>query len=217
MSIAPPGIHSGHGGHYKTCTHPDCVQHRLRYQKRWRLDRSRGHKRLTDSTPVRLHLDTLRGAGWSLRSIAATAGISTTTASYLVNGQPTVKHSVATAILGVDPNQVPIRASKQTTEPFVSRVGTTRRIQALLFMGWTHVEMTARSGVRTAALLHQQGRWVTRSTHDKVATLYRDLSHRPGPSERTRTRARNRGYLGPASWDDIDLDEAPELDEGDVA
>lgn len=145
------------------------------------------------------------------RAIAGTAEVNNGSVASVANGnQQRIRRDLAERILAVDPNQVPSRPSRGVTEPFVPRIGTVRRIQALLYMGWGHAQMTQHCGVRTAVVLHQQGRWVTRSTHDAIARMYRQLSHRPGPSSKARRYAQQRGYLGPTEWDDIDLDEAPE-------
>lgn len=118
----------------------------------------------------------------------------------------------ATRILAIPVDALPERPSAQTREPFVSRVGTVRRIQALIFMGWPHRELSTRSGLRTHPLLSQQGRWVTRTTHDKIAALYDELAMVPGPSLHSRGWARRLGYVGPLAWDDIDHDLAPNTD-----
>lgn len=213
------GVHAGHPGRYKDCDHPDCHAHRARYVKRWHYERAQGRKRLTDAAPARRHIDTLIGAGWSLRAIAGAADISPSTVHKILTGQPTVRRTIAAAILAVDVDQVPAKPSRQTVEPFVSRVGAVRRLQALIALGWPHSQLSARSGLNTAVLLNQQGRWVTRSTHDKIAALYRELSATPGPSERSRGWARRFGYLTPAAWDDIDHDPEPCTDDApaDVA
>lgn len=202
-------VHAGHPGPAKTCRHPDCLAHRARYLKRWQYERAQGKKRLTDAGPAKTHLDVLIGAGWSLRSIAGTAGVSTSTIHKIKDGQPSVRHQIAAAILGVDAGSVPQKPSRQTAEPFVPRIGTTRRIQALLYMGWPHAEISRRSGIVTSTLLNQQGRWVTRSSHDKIAGVFTQLAMTPGPSPRTRGWARALGYVGPLAWDDIDTDAEP--------
>lgn len=183
------------------------------YAKRHQLRKLRGQTAYVDAARARTHIDTLLGAGWSVRSIGAASGVPASTVSRLRLGkQQTARPETILAVLRV-------RTDTQATEtnhdgePFVSRVGTVRRIQALLYMGWRHEDLSARTGLRTACLLSQQGRWVTRTTHDVMASLYRELSHVPGPSEATRGRARRLGYVGPAAWDDIDHDLEPELGE----
>lgn len=168
---------------------------------------------LTAADKARLHFHTLQGAGWSLRAIAGHGGISATDLSRFITKGADLPH-VAAGILRVDPNTLPER-SNHDGEPFVSRTGTVRRLQALLYMGWGHQQMREQCGLRTHLVLHQQGRWVTRSTHDKVAAMYRDLALKEGPSSKARTWARKLGYVGPMGWDDIDHDPEPEAIEAD--
>lgn len=182
-------------------------------QKRYLLRKMRGETAYIDATPTRNHIASLRAAGWSLRAIAGTAGLSSSTVSNLARTvTPTCAPDTAARILAINADTIPA-TSAGTTDPFVARVGTTRRLQALLAIGWTHQTMREHSGLQTASLLHQKGNWVTRSTHDTVAAMYRDLTARPGPSPRTAARARRLGYASPLSWHDIDHDEAPEHDD----
>lgn len=169
-------------------------------------------------TDARLHFHALRGAGWSLRSIAAHVGASPSTVTQYVNGAD-LPH-VERGLLAIEPGTLatrttPLRAGQQA-EPFVPRVGTVRRLRALMRIGWPSAEINARlqalgiTDKRAAEnLLNAPGRWVTRSRHDAVAAVYRDLSRVSGPSDRCRRRAEKAGYPGPTEWDDIDHDEAP--------
>lgn len=182
------------------------------YSKRHQLRKLRGETAYIDTAPARTHLATLAGAGWSIRAIAGAAGLAPVTVSRLHNGQANASPDTLRKILAVNPSTIPTTPSRQTTEPFVPRIGTVRRLQALQYMGWTTAYLREHHGIPPATL-YQQGRWVTRTMHDRVAAAYRELSHRLGPSERTRIRARRAGYVSPASWDDIDLDQAPEREE----
>lgn len=198
---------------HRSCDHPECVAARAKYAKQWRLDRHRGIRRTIDPTEATLHVATLQGAGWSARAIAAAAEVAPQTVTRLIRGDAkSVGRDTAAKILAVNPEQVPAKASHQTTEPFVPRIGTNRRIQAMLAMGWPLTYLHDVYGINTATL-YQQGTWVTRTTHDKVARAYADLAHRRGPSERTRSRARAKGYLDPLAWDDIDHDAEPDISE----
>lgn len=171
---------------------------------------------------ARLHFHALRGAGWSLRSIAAHAGVGTGDIYRFLDGGdlPHVERGLLSIAPGaLAERTVPTRGGSNP-EPFVPRVGTVRRLRALMRIGWPAREINARlhglgiADKRAAEnLLNAPGRWVTRSRHDAVAAVYRDLSQRPGPSARCRTRAEKAGYPGPAQWDDIDHDEAPEKDD----
>lgn len=183
------------------------------HSKRHQLRKLRGETAYVDATPIRLHLATLLGAGWSLRSIGGTAGVSATTLSQIhrdtrLQASPTTIRKV----LAVRPDAIAERTNRPGAEPFVPRIGTTRRIRALMAIGYSHSDLTA-LGIDSRNLVNQQGRWVTRSTHDHVAALYKDLSRRPGPTPRAASEAAKRGYPGPAAWDDIDLDAEPDVHE----
>jgi lambda repressor-like predicted transcriptional regulator len=161
-----------------------------------------------DAEPARLHIATLQGAGWSCRTIAAHSGLSDTMILNIVHGQERCLTAVRDRICALDPSTIPSRSYHGNT-PFVSRVGTFRRIQALLVMGWPHDHLFATTGVNTRALLGKGRPRVTLDTHEAIAAVYRQLANRPGPSNRTRARALARGYASPAEWDDIDNDLAP--------
>lgn len=216
-----PHAAAGHPGRYKDCTHPDCRTYRNRYLKRYTHETRDGVRRTTDTTAVTSHLQQLRDLGWSLRAIAGAADSSASVVSRLVSSdQDRILTSTAARFLAIDPTQPPSRPSKQTTEPFVPAEGARRRIRALLWMGWGYPQMTAHSGIANpAAILHQKGRWITRTTHDKVAAMYDALAMRQGPSAKAQTWARKQGYAPPLAWDDIDNDPAPldsDADPGEI-
>lgn len=180
------------------------------YRKRWRYERDHGIERTVPDDGVRMHIASLVGAGMSIRSVAAEADTSPSVVSRIHQGKALrVNRLIAGRITSVQA-KVARKASAGTSEPFVPKVGAVRRIQALLALGWTHAHQTEAAGVRTALVMHQQGRWITLSTHDKIAATYADLSQRQGPSARTRGRALKLGYLTPIAWDDIDLDGTPD-------
>ena len=182
-------------------------------QKRHRLRKLRGETAYVDAAPIRDHLEVLYAAGWSLNSIAGVSGVPATTLSKIgTHQQGTVRPQTIARVLAVDPDALADRTNRDGREPFVSKVGCERRIQALMFLGWTHEAMRAHCGIRTAVVLHQQGRWITRSTHDAIASMYRDLCSKPGPSARTVARAKKAGYVGPLAWNNIDRDPEPYAD-----
>lgn len=178
--------------------------------KRHRLRKLRGETAYVDATPIREHLGRLFAAGWSLNSVAGVSGVPASTLSKVHRReQLTIRPGSILKVLAVNPDAVADRTNIDGREPFVSKVGVVRRIQALLYLGWTHEAMRAHSGLRTAVVMHQKGEWVTRSTYDVVAAMYRDLCTRPGPSTATAARAKRLGYVGPLAWHNIDRDATP--------
>lgn len=170
----------------------------------------------TAAEPARHHIATLQGAGWSQRTIAASAGVSDTLIRNILNGQEHCLTAVVDLICAINPETTP-RTSYRGASPFVSRTGTFRRIQALLAMGWTHRHLEEITGIQTGALMAKNRPRVRLATHDTIAALYRQLATTPGPSASSRRRALARGYVSPAGWDDIDNDPEPFANEYDQA
>lgn len=106
----------------------------------------------------------------------------------------------------------------------VPAIGTTRRLQALAAVGWTQKELGARLGVTGARVGHlMNGMFPTvfPETAAAVAAVFDELCMvvptDPAPTrprefrvhERTRRRARARGWVSALAWDDIDNDASP--------
>lgn len=98
----------------------------------------------------------------------------------------------------------------RTVEP----TGTRRRIEALMRLGWTQVQIGERLGINGEAVrqIRSFGR-VNVRTVKRIAAVYDDLSTRRPPernkverlnASRTRNRAERLGWAPPAAWDDID-------------
>lgn len=168
-----------------------------------------------DATPTRTRINTLLGTGWSRRAIAnATNGVITDQGinNITAGRHDRVRDVTAAAVLAIDPFTLPV-ASYKGAEPWVPKYRSIRRIHALLAIGWTHRHISQACGFQTGSFINQTTAGLCLlSTHQKVATAYRDLATRPGPSEITRQRARRLGYPSPIAWDDIDMDQAPDLD-----
>jgi DNA-binding NarL/FixJ family response regulator len=105
--------------------------------------------------------------------------------------------------------------------------GTQRRIQALVYEGWSISEIARRMGVapqNTAEILNCT--WVTQETHDRVKALFEVLAglsplvdSAGGAQSVTfaRNHARKRGWVPALGWDDIDADPVPPVPPRPVA
>lgn len=176
-----------------------------RWRKQWRIERERGHLRLIDPAPVRVHVEGLLAFGMSKRSIATAAGVSPSTIVRIADGHyGLIQRRVARRVMSVRGPETVLERISEADEPFVPALGVRRRIRALIAMGWTHEHMLAHSGVRTACTLNQVGEWVTALTHRRIDAMYEALAMTPGPSETSRKRAARHGYPPPLAWDDID-------------
>lgn len=96
----------------------------------------------------------------------------------------------------------------------VDRTGTSRRLRALAALGWNRAGLAERLGISVRSLRNlqseqdpRQRRTVTRTTADRVAALYEQLSATPGEFTRTRDLARRSGWAPPLLWEDVDIDD----------
>jgi hypothetical protein len=170
----------------------------------------------TFTSPARAaaHAAGLRASGMAGRAICDAAGICPDTLISL-GTRPRILRTTEARILAVKPV-----LSDQTMIP---RVGTTRRIRALLRMGWPHGAMSAECGSNTAVLLHARADAVTVRVARAVAEMYDRLWMKQGPSRSTALRAARLGHPAPLAWDDDTIDDpdvkpvvdAPAADEVD--
>lgn len=106
----------------------------------------------------------------------------------------------------------------------VDATGTRRRLQALQALGWRWTDLAPRFGVTSQAVqMWSTGRQVYVETMRRVVVVYDALSTTRGPSEITRHRAEQKGWVPPQAWDDDNIDSpdatadlgAPEDDQAD--
>jgi hypothetical protein len=174
-----------------------------------------------DAAPVRGHIAALRAAGIGVERIAQLAGLSVSHIRQLAehdrSGSPTtqrVRSGTAARVLrvGID-NASPAPRSR------VDVIGTRRRLQALIAVGWAPELLAARLG-RHPGSLHcsMTSRSVTARTARDVAALYEQLWNVRPPeltdeqraaADAARAHAAAHGWPPPLAWDDIDTDPAP--------
>lgn len=90
--------------------------------------------------------------------------------------------------------------------------GTTRRIQALMALGWTADLIGEKAGMsrqQVTNLTSGRTKSVRPATAAKVARAYKALSMKLGPSTLNRVAASRKGWPPPMAWDDIDRDTKP--------
>lgn len=182
--------------------------------------------------PVREHLAWLSTHGLGLRAVAAATGISLGTLTGIRWGRPqkdgwgqspSVSGKYATTILAVRPE-----AHLLLPGACVPAVGTHRRIEALMALGWSGAELTRRAGRPHGWLGRlRKAEQITAGSARQVAELYDELwTTRPSAStqaeramvSRTLSFAARHGFAAPLAWDDIDTDPEPppvELSEGE--
>ena len=100
------------------------------------------------------------------------------------------------------------RRQKRNAPRVIDGTGTRRRLQALVAIGWTAPLIGARLDVTQALItrLYHRPR-VNSQTAAAVRALYDELWNVPGPSWRSRYRARVAGWPPPLAWDDDTIDD----------
>jgi hypothetical protein len=181
------------------------MDHRRRQQAygRWEPGRVEG-----DTT--RAHLRALRELGWTLEGIANETGVIHTTIMRISCGiTPNVLPRTRDAIL-----TMPLTRPEVLPWGRVDSTGTRRRLQALMFMGWSGAELERRMGMGNRSLGSLMAKpFVTTTFRDSVTVLYQELWTTQPPQttaqeraivKRARLAARRKGWVGPMHWDDID-------------
>lgn len=173
-----------------------------------------------DAEPVRAHVRILMSAGIGRRTIARASGVPEGTLKKLLYGRRTadrapsrrVRQEAARRILRLTPSVELLAAGTP-----VDATGTTRRLQALIAVGWTQTALAARLGWTVANFhrLLQQTR-VTAGTARAVRALYDDLWNVPATGDgqvgrqaaaRDRNTARRNDWPPPMAWDDDSIDD----------
>lgn len=189
------------------------------------------YDKYVDAEPIRAHVLALGAQGMGLKRVAKAAGVSTGTLSKLVFGvyastgtgggrngpgervrQPSrrVLRTTAEKLLAVD---VDLAAGVQ-----VDATGTTRRVRALVALGWSQSKLADRLGIQRSNFHLANGTRpkVLARTAKAVVDLYDELSMTLPPqgnqrdriaASRARRYAKARGWLPPLALDDERLDD----------
>lgn len=204
------GTLSGYA-HYR-CRCPECREASRVYHLRLRRDRAykRRPERM-DAAPVREYLRALNAQGMSSRWIARSAGVGIGSVNYVLygrGGRPALSLPRETAEM-----LLAVRAEERGHYR-VESVGTARRIQALMVLGYP-VTLQADMAGLAKGILHRAlaGEPVARSSRDRIRDLYERLCMTRwepedpwgrGKSTLARKTAQARTWAPPLAWDDID-------------
>lgn len=203
------------------------ARRRLKQRAYGRFDRG-----VVPADPVREHVALLAEFGIGYKRLAELAGIGITPARNLIWGrqdsgprygelQKHVKRETAEAILAVKPDIANLAGGAR-----IPARGTHRRVQALAAIGWSQSKIADRLGMERSnfGLLLLRDHCTVR-VHRAVAALYEDLWNTPPVHDDHRSKisysrslrhAKERRWLPPLAWDDIDNDVEPPLAEDEV-
>lgn len=183
------GRKAGHGGRNRGL----CEQHY-----------SLTNKGYVDVAQARTHLLSLNEAGFSWRHIAKLTGL-TEQGLYGIRDGVRCQRVTESKILAI-PTPTALSGPGR-----INAVGSQRRIRALQALGWTQRHLEDRLGLphRRLSIVLCRPKVYTPMAR-MISEVYDELSMQPGPSQRTKAMARNKGWQPPLAWDDIDdPDEIP--------
>lgn len=202
------------------CRCTPCAEARTaQVQRRSRLKAYGRWQPFVDAEPVRAHVRMLSEHDIGIKRLAVLAGVSPgslTALLYGAMGSPPsrrLRPKTAAAILAIQPSRDLI-----SDGVFVDPTGTQRRVQALMAIGWTQVQIGQHMGwnpVNVASLLYQRSR-ITARTERIVRKVYDELWNQVPPepdtvaagiAKKARNLAAKRGWPPPAAWDDETIDD----------
>lgn len=218
------------------CRCEPCVRHRAETDTRRAKLKAYGRfdTGLVDADPVREHLLMLGEFGLGYKRVARIAGVGVTPVRNVIWGRQDpgprkgeipkrIKRENAEKILAVMPD-ISLLAGGAS----IPSRGTHRRLQALVARGWSQSKLADRLDMDRGnfGLMMQRAR-VSVAMHRQVEALFDELWNQLPPRtawrdsiaySRTIRYARERRWLPPLAWDDIDNDaEPPALeDEGGI-
>jgi transcriptional regulator with XRE-family HTH domain len=189
------------------------------------------YDKYVDAAPVRAHVLALGEQGMGLKRVAKTAGVSTGTLSKLVfgvyadtgtgggrNGEGTRVRQPSKRMLRTTAEKVLAVELALADGAQVDATGTTRRVRALVALGWSQSKIAERLGIARSNFHLAKGTRprVLAATAKAVAELYDELSMTIPPAEthrdkisvsRARRYAKQRHWLPPLALDDELLDD----------
>ncbi len=170
---------------------------------------------MIDAEPARQHVKALMAAGLGSRRIAELSGVQRGTMQWLVTGRSARGYGLTKRIRDTNAQRllaIPVPESPHHLVAGGARIpalGTTRRLQSLVAIGYTQVFLSDRMGWtagNATRLFTGRADYVTASTARRVEAVFNELQLIPGPNARARLRAKHLGWVPPLAWDEDTID-----------
>lgn len=199
------------------CGCDPCCAASSAYEKHRLRQRMYGRSPWTDAAPVVKHIATLRANGMGSVTIGRLAGVSAATIdrlSYVIGGQRAkqLRNETAARILAVQP-----KATALAPAALLPNVGTRRRLEALVAVGWSMKALAFRLGRPSPSLRRtMRSELVLAATARAVTALYDELWDQAPPAStaykaaavaKTKRYAVDHGWAPPLAWDDDTIDD----------
>lgn len=188
------------------CDCTPCVTALRRYKNQRQALRALGHPGYVPAARAARHVRALADTGMTWTEIVAASGISHGTLSNLLRDDAYDRN------IGVRTQErilaVPLPVERRRAERRVDGTGTRRRRQGLARLGWSSDALAGRTTLSVHRLRRLQiAPRVTAATRDEIRALYVQLENTPGPSVEAARRAERKGWVLPAAWDGLDIDD----------
>lgn len=188
------------------------------YERQRTRNRAYGKVAYIDAEPARQHVRSLGAQGMGWKRVARSAGLSPSTVWKLMYGNPTIGRAPNKRVRAATANAILAVKLDLADGAIIDATGTTRRIQALVALGWSQSKIAAQLGIAPpnfTALVHGRSN-TTVATARAVAELYDDWSMSPPPAQshrdkisvsRSKRHAQIAGWAPPLAWDEDQLDD----------
>jgi hypothetical protein len=180
------------------------------------------YDKYVDADPVRAHIRSLTAQGMGWKRVATNAGVSPSSMWKLLYGkkQPDGTQTPSKRITRVNAEkllavQLDLADGARVDQTHV--IGVTRRMQALVALGWSQSKIADRLGIQRSNFRLTRFQWSITAGHARAAkALYDELSMQLPPEEthrdkiaasRARKYAAERGWLPPLALDDDLIDD----------
>jgi transcriptional regulator with XRE-family HTH domain len=179
--------------------------------------RAYGKVSYVNADPARAHIRALQAQGMGWKRIARAAGIDSSVVWKLLYGDPSRPQAPSRRIRPATEAKILAVTLNLAGGACIDSTGTTRRIQALVAIGWSQSKIAARLGVTPAnftALAHGRIQ-VTTARAKAVAALYDQLWDQVPPHVEWRAHiaysralnyAAHAGWVVPMAWDEDTID-----------
>ncbi|MEW5658295.1 hypothetical protein ABGT92_23615 [Streptomyces cinereoruber] len=215
--LPPHGTYAranGSPGRRPPCPCAPCREEKLRTRKRLNVARELGRAARVDATAAREHLAQLH-ARMSWIQLEEATGCDSRNLQLIWRGdRKEINRTTETKIL----------AARLAEEPapgvYLDANGSVRRLQALAAIGYSGRVIALQIGT-TEARIHKimggKQRFVRHKVASRINALYVELSSKPAPPGRSRTRvikhAADNGYAPPTAWDPDTIDDPDAIPE----
>lgn len=166
-----------------------------------------------DATATREHLRVLLAAGFTLHAIRGIAKVNRSILERVLDGQPRVLQTTETKILAIRPDLILYAPDHM----YVDALGTSRRLQALVAIGYSPAMLEARlPSIYFGRALSNEGR-ISAGFARHVRAVYDELWGYPREgkeAEKARKLAIDNLWAPPLSWDDDTIDNPRAVPQG---